>query len=43
MRFRKGESRSKVRWKNKMIEKVKKFKYLGYTLQRNGGQRRRNT
>jgi len=40
MRFRKGESRSnKVRWKNKMIEKVKKFKYLGYTLEENGGER----
>lgn len=28
----------KWRWKRKEIEKVKEYKYLGYTLQSNGGQ-----
>jgi len=40
VRFRKGRRRmSKVdwRWKGKRIEKVKQFKYLGFTVQRNGG------
>ncbi|KYN17184.1 hypothetical protein ALC57_10516, partial [Trachymyrmex cornetzi] len=39
--FRKGGGRSnKVdwRWKRKRIEEVEKFKYLGYTLQKNGGK-----
>lgn len=41
MRFRKAGRRSKKldwRWKGKKLEEVKKFKYLGYTIQRNGGQ-----
>ncbi|KMQ86416.1 hypothetical protein RF55_14592 [Lasius niger] len=40
MRFRKGSGRERVvnwRWKGKMIEEVKEFTYLGYTVQRNGG------
>ncbi|KYN28179.1 hypothetical protein ALC57_02425, partial [Trachymyrmex cornetzi] len=40
-----GEERSsKVdwRWKGKVIEEVKKFKYLGYMTQRNGGQEEHN-
>lgn len=28
------------RWKGKKIEEIKEFKYLGYTLQRNGRQER---
>lgn len=27
------------RWKDKRIEKVKEFKYLGYVMQRNGDQK----
>lgn len=41
MRFRKGGGRkSKIewRWKGKKLEDVRKFKYLGYVIQRNGGQ-----
>ncbi|XP_067217103.1 LINE-1 retrotransposable element ORF2 protein [Linepithema humile] len=41
MRFRKGGGRwrKKVwRWKGKIIEEVKEFRYLGYIIQRNGGQ-----
>ena len=41
MRFRKGGGRVKKRdwrWRGKKIEEVKEFKYLGYTMQRNGGQ-----
>jgi len=41
MRFRWGGGRwmkMDWRWKGKKIEEVKKFKYLGYMLQRNGGQ-----
>ncbi|KMQ90634.1 neurofilament medium polypeptide-like protein [Lasius niger] len=41
MRFWKGGGRMmkvKWRWKGKIIEEVKKFTYLGYKLQRNGGQ-----
>jgi len=41
MRFRRGGGRmSKVNWwwKGKKIEEVKEYKYLGYVLQRNGGQ-----
>src|SRR5580765_4268653 len=41
MRFRKGGGRERVvnwRWKGKVIEEVKEFTYLGYTVQRNGGQ-----
>ncbi|KYN08823.1 hypothetical protein ALC57_19070 [Trachymyrmex cornetzi] len=41
VRFRKGRERSnKVdwRWKGKRREEVNKFKYLGYTMQRNGRQ-----
>lgn len=41
MRFRKGRGRRKEgewRWKGERIEEVKKFKYLGYTFQRNGQQ-----
>ncbi|XP_067212233.1 golgin subfamily A member 6-like protein 6 [Linepithema humile] len=41
MRFRKGGGRWKKkvwRWKGKTIEEVKEFRYLGYIIQRNGGQ-----
>ena len=41
MRCRKGGGRWKKvtwRWKGKVVEEVKEFKYLGYTLMRNGGQ-----
>lgn len=41
MTFRKGRgtlSKRHWRWKGKKMEEVKKIKYLGYTLQRNGGQ-----
>lgn len=41
MRFRKGGGKTKKidwRWKRKKLEEVKQFKYLGYTIQRNGGQ-----
>ncbi|KZC14168.1 hypothetical protein WN55_06592 [Dufourea novaeangliae] len=39
MRFRRGGGKWKKtvwRWKGKMIEEVKEYKYLGYTLMRNG-------
>jgi len=39
-KFRKEGGRRKKkewRWKGKMIEEVREFKYLGYALQRNGG------
>lgn len=41
MKFNKGGGRMKEikwRWKGKRIEEVKEFIYLGYKLQRNGGQ-----
>src|SRR5580765_4995962 len=41
MRFRKGGGRTKKvdwRWKGRKLEEMKEFKYLGYTLQKNGGQ-----
>lgn len=41
MRFRKGGGRMTKRvwrWKEKKLEEVKEYTYLGYTLQRNGGQ-----
>jgi hypothetical protein len=41
MRFRKGGGRLSKRdwrWSGKKIEEVKEFTYLGYKLQRNGGQ-----
>lgn len=41
MRFRKGRGRRDKgvwRWKGRVIEEIKEFRYLGYTLQRNGGQ-----
>ncbi|KMQ91217.1 hypothetical protein RF55_8945 [Lasius niger] len=41
MRFRKGGGRvgkRTWRWKGKVMEEVKEFNYLGYRLQRNGGQ-----
>lgn len=41
MRFRKGGGMIKKknwRWKGKIIEEVKQFQYLGYVLQKNGGQ-----
>jgi len=28
-----------LRWKRKRIEEVKEIKYLGYVLQKNGGQK----
>jgi len=44
IKFRKGGrrlARSTWRWKGKVIEKIKEFRYLGCVLQRNGGRRRR--
>jgi len=41
MKFRKGGGRMGKRdwrWKGKKVEEVKEFNYLGYTMQRNGGQ-----
>lgn len=41
MRFRKDGGRLEKRdsrWKGRKIEEVKKYTYLGYVLQRNGGQ-----
>jgi len=41
MRFRRGGGREKKRdwrWMGKRIEEAKEVKYLGYVLQRNGGQ-----
>lgn len=41
MRFRKGGGRMDKRvwrWKGRVVEEVKEFNYLGYTLQTNGGQ-----
>lgn len=41
VRFRKRgsrESKKVWRWKGKRIEEVREFKYLGYVLQKNGGQ-----
>lgn len=43
MRFKRGGGRMKKkewRWKEKRMEEVKEFSYLGYKLQRNGGQER---
>jgi len=42
MRFRRGGGREKKRewrWMGKRIEEAKEVKYLGYVLQRNGGQK----
>lgn len=42
MRFRKGGGRlgkNYWRWKGKIEEKIQEFKYLGYVMQRNGGQK----
>lgn len=38
LRFRKGGrmGRMKWRWKGKVIEEIKKYRYLGYMIQRNG-------
>lgn len=41
MRLREREGRIKKidwKWKEKKLEEVKEYKYLGYTIQRNGGQ-----
>lgn len=41
MKFRKGGGRKKKvnwRWKRRMVEKMREFKYLDYTLQTNEGQ-----
>ncbi|KAL6420236.1 hypothetical protein ACFW04_014606 [Cataglyphis niger] len=41
LRLRKGGERERNvnwRWKGKVIEEVKEFAYLGYVMQRNGGQ-----
>ncbi|XP_011881792.1 PREDICTED: golgin subfamily A member 6-like protein 1 [Vollenhovia emeryi] len=41
IRFRKGGGKNKEaewRWNKEKIEEVKEFKYLGYTMQKNGGQ-----
>lgn len=41
MRFKKVGGRMKKRewrWRGKRLEEIKEFRYLGYTLQRNGGQ-----
>lgn len=32
------EKKVKWKWKGKVIEEVKRYTYLGYTIQRNGGQ-----
>lgn len=39
MRFRKGEKliKREWRWKEKRIEEVKEFRYLGYVMQKNEG------
>jgi len=37
MRFRKGGRIVKKNWRGKRIEEVKEFRYLRYTLQKNGG------
>lgn len=40
MKFRKGGGKKRKiewRWKGKKLEEVRKFKYLGYVVQRNGG------
>lgn len=45
LRFRKGGGRlgkRKWRWKGKVIEEVKEYKYLGYVFQRNGGRKVRS-
>jgi len=42
MRFRRGGGRMgrvNWRWKGREMEEVREFRYLGYTLQRNGGQK----
>ncbi|KAL6419260.1 hypothetical protein ACFW04_013990 [Cataglyphis niger] len=42
LRFRKGGERKRNvswRWKKKVIEEVKEFTYLGYVMQKNGGQK----
>lgn len=41
VRFRKGggrETKKDWKWKGKRIEEVNEYKYLGYVLQKNGGQ-----
>jgi len=41
MRFKRGGGRIKKKewkWKGRQMEEVKEFLYLGYKLQRNGGQ-----
>lgn len=41
MRFRRGggrESRKNWWWKGRRIEEVKEYRYLGYVMQKNGGQ-----
>ncbi|XP_072761238.1 uncharacterized protein [Anoplolepis gracilipes] len=42
MRFRRGrggrKSKRSWRWKGKEVEEIKEYRYLGYTLQRNGRQ-----
>jgi len=41
IKFRRGGGREKKkewRWKGRKIEEVKEIKYLGYVLQKNGGQ-----
>jgi len=42
MRCRKGGGRQREivwKWKGKEIEEVKKYKYLGYVMMANGGQK----
>lgn len=42
IRFRKGRGRmNKAFWKRKELEEIKKYKYLEYRFQRNGGKRHR--
>lgn len=41
VRFKRGEGKKDKRvwrWRGKVIEEVKEFKYLGYVMQRSGGQ-----
>lgn len=43
IKCRRGEGKWKKviwKWKGREIEKVRKFKYLGYTLMTNGGQKK---
>lgn len=38
LKERRREDKKEWRWKERRIEEVKQFAYVGYILQRNGGQ-----